>query len=98
MALEKWTVLYKCEDGGGQPPAFWKAGAVVVAGKNKSQGFTAGTGLIMGEPLRAGFVTIEAESAEEAIKAVANFYGQGISNSNFLACKSASLTELAPLP
>src|SRR5580698_4555019 len=98
MALEKWTVLYKCEDGGGQPPANWKAGAVVVAGKNKSQGLAGGEGLIMAEPLRAGFVTIEAESAEEAVKAVANFYGQGVVNGKFLACKSASLTELAPLP
>lgn len=96
MALEKWTVFYEVRDAGGHGPANWKQGEIIAQGKNKSQGylFEEKSGLITGEPEECKFVTVEAESAEEAAQAIRAFYGQGINYTVGLAAKPANLTEV----
>jgi hypothetical protein len=70
-------------DGGNQAPANWKEKEVVVAGLEKTAGYQSaapGT-VITGEVLSSNVVTIEAESASEACKAVRQFYaGGGLTN------------------
>jgi hypothetical protein len=98
MALEKYTVIYAAQ-ASGVGPANWKAGEVSVKnGLVASAGYTAGSGLIVGTPLNAKVVTVEAESAEEAAEALRAFYGQGIVVGKCLAGKTSGLAEVNAIP
>lgn len=97
MAQENYTVFFALKDSV-MSPAEFKEGAVVVAGKNKSKGLATGTGWLTNEPSTANFVTLVAESAEEAAKAIRSFYGQGIANDKFLVAKTSNLSEVVAIP
>src|SRR2546430_3275954 len=113
MAIEKWTVFYEVKEAGTQPPLNYKEKDIKVEGKEKNAGlfktiqssisenssknFEA-SALISNNPMQCRFVTLEAEGASEAIKAVAKFYGQAVSVGKGMAALSANLEEFAPLP
>jgi hypothetical protein len=82
VAKEKWTVFYDVKDAGNQAPANWKEKELIVEGKEKNAGYVLaafGT-LITAEVQECKVVTIEAESAAEAAKAVQRFYCGGVTN------------------
>lgn len=77
MAELKWTVFYKVEDAGNQAPiptAFSKLKVKKTSDGSvleKNKGWNSEPGKIpTNEPQRANFVTVIAESAEEACKVV----------------------------
>jgi hypothetical protein len=82
FAKEKFTVFYDVKDAGNQAPAVWKEKELVTEAKEKNAGYVLaafGT-LITAEVQECKCVTIEAESASEAAKAVATFYTRGLTN------------------
>jgi hypothetical protein len=81
VALEKWTVFLDPQPTQ-MAPANWGAKEVVVEGKEASKGYvSAAPGVAITNGVQTcKFVTIEAESAAEALKAAARFYTGGVTN------------------
>jgi hypothetical protein len=82
MAKEKWTVFLDPQPTQ-MAPANWKEKELVTGeGKEKNAGYlTAAPGTVITNIVQTcKFVTVEAESAAEALKAVARFYTGGVTN------------------
>lgn len=86
MAITEWTVFYNVRDGGNQKPAIWKEKELVTGkGLEKNNSLksvpstTSGT-LVTNEVNECYFVTVEAESGQEALEAVTTYYTRGITN------------------
>lgn len=84
MAKEAWTVLFDVKKAGSMEPALWAEKKLKVQNgaletKEKNAGLaTATPGAIKTVDVQeCKFVTIEAESAEEAVLAVKKYYGSG---------------------
>ena len=79
---EKFTVFMNFEDLGSQQLANWAEKEVVVEGKEKNAGYVSaafGT-VITNEVQDCRCVTLEAESAAEALKAARQFFAGGVTN------------------
>lgn len=97
MAQAKYTVFFEAQPSGLTPAEFAEK-SIKVEGKEKSKGYTEGSGLVSSTPMKATFVTVIAESNAEAAKAVRALYGQGIANGKFLVGLSSNLEEVTPIP
>ena len=108
MAKEKYTVFYNVTEAGNQKPANWKEKTIKVkaTGKEKNAGlvnsdeepnkqFNASEPFLQNTPLKCEFVTIEAESEEEAAEALTAFYGpQALVQGKVLGAKSSAVKEV----
>lgn len=97
MAQEKFTVVFGLSESGLTPASF-KEKSIKVEGKEKSKGWEEGTGYLDNVPAKGTVVTLIAESAQEAAKAVRALYGQGIANDKFLVAKTENLSEVVAIP
>ena len=86
MAIEKWTVFYGTRDGGNQKPVTgWKEKEMIVLKLNSTTKLEKNKPYVLNEFGKFAtaeiqecyFVTVEAESAEEACLVVDKFLSQG---------------------
>jgi hypothetical protein len=97
VAQEKFTVIFGLQESGLTQAKFAEK-SIVVEGKNKSKGWEEGTGFLDNVPSKGTVVTLIAESAEEAAKAIRALYGAGVANDKFLVAKTANLSEVVAIP